>query len=232
VSQTGVVSGLAVRELWISFRLFVIVTAFVASGALVALVPAPLPATLERLAIGLAASTLVAAGVAAWSMAAERRAGRAGWLVVRSVPRGTLLAAWFAAVGGVAIVALIAAAVLGWLAVSSVALRLEPGGFITLAIAAGASALAAVATGLLAGTLLAPPAAVAVTMAVCLVVGVAGWLLPIDATLVPGGALAALASLREPGGSAAPGLRAAGIGLATAAVMLLLARAAIERAEL
>jgi hypothetical protein len=232
VTQAGVVARLAVRELWISFRLFAVVAAFTAAGAFVALVPAPLPETAGRLAAGLGAATLVAAGAAAWSMAEERRSGRAGWLVSRSVPRPTLLAGWFLAFAGTSLVGLLAAGILGWLAAAGVTLRLEPDGYVALVAGVAAAVLAAVGLGLLVGTLLPPRPAVLVTLALCALAGMVSWLAPLEPTLVPGGAHVALAGLTEPGGSAGPGLRAAGIGLATAAAVLVLARAAIERAEL
>lgn len=232
MTQAGVVARLALRELWMSFRLFVVVAAFVAAGTFVALAPVPLPATVGRLAAGLGVATLVAAAAAAWSMADERRSGRAGWLVTRSVPRATLLVGWFVALGGVALAGLAAAGALGWLAASSVTLGLEPAGFAATAMAVGAAVLAAIGTGLLAGTLLPAPPAVVVVVALGLAAAALAWLGPFEPSLVPGGAYVELAALREPGGSAAAGLRAAGVGLATAAITLGLARAAMERAEL
>lgn len=232
MTQAGVVARLALRELWMSFRLFAIVAAFVAAGAFVALAPVPLPATVGRLSAGLGAATLVAAAAAAWSMADERRTGRAGWLVTRSLPRATLLVGWFVAIAGVALSGLAAAGVLGWLAASSVTLRLEPAGFVATVAAVGAAVLAATGAGLLAGTLLPAPLAALAAVGLGVAVAALAWLGPFEPSLVPGGAYVQLAALRESGGSAAPGLRAAGVGLATAAIALGLARAAMERAEL
>ena len=232
MTQAGVVARLAVRELWISFRLFGVIAAFVAAGAIVALLPAPLPATVGRLALGLGAATLVTATVAASAIAAERQAGRAGWLVSRSVTRASLLVGWFAGLAALSLGGLAAAGLLGWLAATSVTLRLEAAGFVTLLAAVAASTLAAVGLGLLAGVLLPRRAAILVTLAVCLGLGALAWLAPIEPTLVPGGAYAALAALTEPGDSSAPGLRSTGIGLASAALLLVAARAAMEHAEL
>jgi hypothetical protein len=231
VTQTGVVVRLAVRELWISFRLFAVVAVFVVAGAFVALVPAPLPSTMERLAAGLAAGTLAAAAVAAWSMGEERRAGRAGWLVSRSLPRGALLTGWFLALSGVSFVALAAAGVLGWLAAVSVTLRLEPWGFAALLSGVAATTLLGIALGLLMGTLLPARAAALVAVALLALAGWIAWLVPIDPAVLPGGAHVALAELTE-GTAEGRGLRAAGAALAAAAVVLVAARAAIERAEL
>lgn len=232
MTQTSVVARLAVRELWISFRLFGLIAAFVAAGTLVALLPAPLPTTVERLAAGMGLATLVAAAMAASAVATERRAGRAAWLVTRSVPRRTVLVGWFAALVAVTLAGLAAAGMLGWLAASSVTLRLEPAGFVSLMAAAAATTMAALALGVLAGVVLPSRAATAATLVVAASLGMIAWLAPIEPTLVPGGAYAALAALTEPGGSIGPGLRSAGTGLATAALLLVAARAAMERSEL
>ena len=55
MSQTGVVTRLALRELWISFRLLALLAVYVGAGAFVALLPAPMATVLVRLAIGVAA---------------------------------------------------------------------------------------------------------------------------------------------------------------------------------
>lgn len=232
MNQTGVVARLAVRELWISFRLLLVLVAFTGAGAIVALLPAPLRETMGRLALGLGLATTVAAAVAAWSMAEERSAGRAGWLVTRSLPRRTLLAGWFLALAASATAAVAVAGALGWLAAASVALSLEPLGYVSLLAGVGTITLAAVALGLLLGALLPARAAGIATVLVCAGAGVCAWLLPVDGSLLPGGVYAALADLAEPGGSISPGVRATGVGLASTAVLLVAGRAALERAEL
>ena len=232
MTQAAVVTRLALRELWISFRLFAVLAGFVAVGAIVALLPEPVHVTMERLALGLGVVTCLTAAVAAWSMAEERRAGRAGWLVTRSLQRGTLLAGWFAAIATLGLLGLVAAGTLGWLAASSVALRLAPAGYLALLAGIGAALLAAIASGLATGSVLrAAPAAMLAASVVAAVIAVA-WLVAPDPTVVPGGAYVALARLSEPGTAIGPGLRAAGIGLACAAGLLVLARLALERAEL
>jgi hypothetical protein len=232
VTQAGVVARLAARELWISFQLLVVLVAWVGAGAVVALLPAPFADTIARLAWGLGLATLVTAVVAAWSMAAERRAGRAGWLVSRALSRGTLLVGWFLAIAAVAAVALVAAAALGWLAASSVTLRLEPSGYIALVAGVAATSLAATAAGLLVGSVAPPLPAVLLVVMVALGAATAAWALPVDPSLVPGGVFASLAALTEPGTAIGPGLRAAGVGLATTAMLLILARVALDRVEL
>lgn len=232
MTQTGVVARLALRELWISFRLFAVIVGFVAAGAIVALVPEPLPQLMERLALGFGVASLVAAVVAAWSIADERRLGRAGWLVSRSVPRRTLFLGWFLAVSGVALAALVPATMIGWLAATNVTLGLEAGGYLARMLAVAGTAMAAVAIGSVAGTLLGPRVAALVTVAVLLWLATIAWVGPVDSSVVPGGAFGELAALREPGSGTASGLRGAGVALATTAVVLIIGLAAIERADL
>ena len=232
MSQAGVVTRLAVRELWITFRLMLLLVAFVGAGAAVALLPAALPVTMQRLAIGLGAATALVAVTAAWSLADERRQGRAGWLVARSVSRGTLLGGWFVAVSSVALAGLAAAAVLGWLAASGVSLRLDPAAFAALMAAAGATVVAAAALGLLAGATFRPMLAVLVAVLGCGAALAAAWLLPQAGGLVPGSAFLELAALTEGPIVIADAWRAAGAALIAAGILLVLGRLALSRAEL
>ena len=166
VSQTGVVTWLAVRELWISFRLLALLAAYVGVGALVALLPAPASTAMTRLSVGLAAAVIVGAAIAAGALASERVLGRAGWLVTRSISRGTVLVGWFVAVAGVSLIGLVAAAALGWLAASPSVAQLQPAPFAAIVGGVAAQALALIAIGLLLGTLLPPvPAAGAALVA-------------------------------------------------------------------
>ena len=232
MSQAGVVTRLAVRELWITFRLVFLLVAFVGVGTAVALLPAPLPTTMQRFAAGLGAAAMLVVAVAAWSIADERRHGRAGWLVTRSVSRGTFLGGWFVAVSSVALAGLAAAAVLGWLAASSVSLRLDPGAYAALIGATAATFVAGVALGLLAGTILGPRSAtlLAVLVGALLVAGAS--LLPETDGLVPGAALLELAALTEGPASVATAWQSAGAALVAAGVLLGIARLALNRAEL
>lgn len=232
MSQAGVVTRLAVRELWITFRLMLLLVAFVGAGAAVALLPAALPVTMQRLAIGLGAATALVAVTAAWSLADERRQGRAGWLVARSVSRGTLLGGWFVAVSSVALAGLAAAAVLGWLAASGVSLRLDPAAFAVLMAATGATVVAAAALGLLAGAVFRPMLAVLVAALGCAAALAAAWFLPQAGGLVPGSAFLELAALTEGPILVADAWRSAGAALIAACLLLVIGRIGLSRAEL
>lgn len=232
MNQATVVTRLAVRELWITFRLLALLAGFIGVGALVALLPAPLPAVMERLAIGLGVAAILAGAVAAWSFADERSRGRAAWLVTRSVSRGTLLAGWFAAVALLALAGTAVAGLLGWLSASAVSLRLDAGAFATLIVGVAATVLTAIAIGLLIGTLLRGPIAAGVTVAVGTGLGALAWAIPGAGAFVPGAAMVDLAGLAEGVVAGVAGLRAAGAALLATALLLVIARLVLERAEL
>ncbi len=225
-------SSLALRELWMSFRLFVLLVAYVAVGATIALLPSSVVELLGRLAVGLAGATLVAALVAAWSIAVERRRGRTGWLVGRDVPRGTYLAAWFVTLAAAALVGHVTALAVGWMAGSTTVPRLDLAGYAAAGAVTLAPMLAAVALGMLAGTVLPPMGALAATAVVVggALAAVLAGLVP--AALVPGAeAFAILADLSRHAASGAIAL-AAGSALVAAAIGLGLARVAFERVSL
>jgi hypothetical protein len=231
VSQASTVARLATRELWMTFRLLLVLIVAVGAGAVVGLLPTTPAQALARLAAGLGAAIGVAAAVAAWSLSEERVSGRAGWLVTRSVGRGTYLVGWFGALALIAATGLVAGAVLGWLSVASTA-AVDATEYASAIVAVAATLVVAVAAGLLAGTLLRPPAAMIVTVVVCAAVAAAVVFVPDLARWLPGGGLALLAGVAGPDASAADALRAAGIGLGIAAVALVIGRLAFERADL
>jgi hypothetical protein len=227
VSQASVVTRLAVRELWITLRMLVILAAFVGAASLAALLPASPTATLERLALGVAAATTISAGLAAWSLAEERISGRAGWLVTRSVSRGTYVMAWFAALASVAVAGLVAAGSLGWIAVTAGAPTVEPLAFVAVVGATAADLTAAVALGLVAGSLARPVLAALGAIVACAVIAVGSIAMPALGEFV------AVALLPRVGVEVVTeALRAAGVGLSASAALLVLARFAMSRAEL
>lgn len=232
MSQSTVVARLAVRELWITFRLLAMLAGFVCVGALVALLPAPLPTVMQRLAIGIGAATVLAGALAAWSFADERARGRAAWLVTRSVSRGTLLAGWFVASAGLALAGTAAAGLLGWLTASVVSIGPDAGAFGAALVGVAATLLVAIALGLLFGTLLRGPVAFGATVIVGAALGALAWLVPGAGELVPGAAMVDLATLRDGVGAPVAGLRAAGAALVATALLLAVARLVLERAEL
>lgn len=228
MSQVGVVTRLAIRELWISFRLLALLAAHVGVGAVVALLPAPPATTLTRLAVGLGAAMVVGCAIAADALSSERALGRASWLVTRSISRATLIVGWFVALSGVALVGLVAAAILGWLTVTRPVPPAEPAAFLAVMVGIGAMCLAGVAVGLLVGSLLRPfLAAVAALVIGIALVAVATAMAPSWA--VPLAALRDLPALERPIGA---GLQGAGIFLSVTAAALVAARVALVRVDL
>lgn len=223
---------LALRELWVSLRLLVVLGSFVAAGATVALVPASLGDAAGRLALALGAAATIAAAVTAGAMAAELRRGRAGWLVSRAVPRGVILAGWLAAIGTTSLVGLTAAGLLAWVAIASSPSAPGAGPFVLHLAAVACGTLAAVALGFLAGITLPAPLGAAVATVACVGVLAVTIVAPTLGTLLPGAGHQALAALPAAAQPIAPALQAAGVSLAAAATLLALARAALERSDL
>ena len=228
MSQTGAVTRLALREMWISFRLLLLLAAYVGAGAVVALLPAPPSAVLFRLAIGIAGAMVAGAAIAGWSLSRERALGRAAWLATRSIPRVTILVGWFIAFTLISVLGITAVGVLGWLAASAPGARLDPLAFGATFVAIGCGAIGLLALGLLIGTLVRPSAAVLVA-ALAGVALVGGPWLAVPRLAIPMEALAELPRLASPVSVA---LQGAGASLALAAFMLLAARMAIDRADL
>jgi ABC-type transport system involved in multi-copper enzyme maturation permease subunit len=229
VSQAGVVARLAVRELWISFRLLALLAAYVGVGAIIALLPASAAAiTLTRLSVGLGAAIVVGCVIAADALSTERALGRAGWLVTRSISRATLLLGWFVAVASVTLLGLGAAGILGWLAISSPVPPAEAAAFAAVLAGVAAMSLAALAVGFLLGSMLRRSLAIVAALVVgCLLIGAAFTVAP--SSVVPLATLADLAMLERPIGD---GIRGAGVFLAVAGAAMVAARVAIGRVDL
>lgn len=232
MSQGRLVTRLAIRELWMTFRLLLVIVGFVGTSALLVLIPGAPAITMERLAAGLGISTVIVAGVAGWSLADERTAGRAGWLVSRSVSRGEVLAGWFWGLVTIAVVGLAGAGLLAWLAIYSLPVTFDAAAFVATLGAVAATITAAVAAGLLAGALFRTWVAGLLPALACLACGVVAWVLRPDQPLVPGGAYRLVAEITTGQTLLSEALQAAGVALALAAVILVLARLAIERADL
>ena len=229
MSQAGLVARLAWRELWITFRMLIVLAAFVGVGALVVLVPASPGTMFERAAIGLGAATIVAAAITAWSVAHERVSGRAGWLVTRSVARATYVLGWFGALVTISFVGLAAAGFLAWMSAAGGFARPDPAELVAAIAAVAAGVAAAIAFGLLAAALARPLTAAIVAGLGCLAVAAAGLSIPGAATLLP---WAVLADVAAPDSLLGAAMISAGVALFSCAVLLSLARVAIERAEL
>jgi hypothetical protein len=244
MTRFGTVTGLALRELWISFRLLlvvgVVILAAVPSAVLPHATPAlatdPLDSPLQWFAIGLALAMGVISGMAAAVLSLERQRGSAGWLVIRAVPRPIILLGWFAAFVLLLLAGLLPAATLVWLTVGSPASDAgDAWPFVAPLAGAAAAGAAAVAIGLLLGALLRPvPAGVIglLLTATILLLAALGTAPALSAAPAPAAGLAILGDLTHQARPIADALRAAGTALVAAAVALILAAAALERADL
>ena len=240
--QTAVLAGLALRELWFSYRLLATLFVLLLAGAPAAVLPhaataslagAP-PSALTWYAVALGGSLAIVSALTAGAMAGGRRHGWLGWLALRPVPRPRLAIGWFLAWASVLLVGLVFAALLAWVALSGSSLLLAgPAGFAAAMGAVAALGLLVIGLGLLIGSVLAPiPASLlALLLAGGLgLVGFGGWL-PADLPL-PSGILPLLAELDIATRPLATALPLTGVALAIAAGLLLAAAAALQRADL
>ena len=241
MSRFLAVTGLALRELWISYRLLLIVGLLLLGALPASLLPVgddPPAAANQRIqlfAIGLAAGLALAAGVAAGTVSAERQRGTAGWLVTRAVPRGTIITGWFAAFALVLVIGMGPSAGLVWLSLGSLAATVDPLAFATTVVAALGVGLAAVALGLLLGSLFGtrPAMLVSGTLTAALLLPATAIALPLLVTPpAPGAPFAILADLADAVRPIADSTRAGGVALAASAAMLVLASAVMARADL
>jgi hypothetical protein len=239
LSRFVTLTGMALRELWISFRLLLVLGAFLLAGLPAALLPPVLspdlagapPDPLAWLAVATAAALALAAAVAAATLATERRRGTAAWMAARAVSRSTIALSWFAAFALVIVVGLVPLAMVAWLVFGPFLLG-EAGALVAATAASACAGCAALAIGLLAGAVLPrwPAAAAAALAGAILLVppafGQAGpWWLPSDGLRV----LAELDTATRP---VADSLRAAGAALGLAAVVLVGMVVTFERADL
>lgn len=235
-------TGLALRELWISFRLLLVVGALLLASIPTLVLPQlAVPAASGApgdpswwLALGLAVGLALAAGVAAATLSAERRRGTAGWIATRPVPRATVVLTWFAAFALLLIAGLVPAGVVARLSVEPI-LPVGPAPLAVAVASAGCAGMVAVAAGLLLGALLpVAPAGLLAALAsgawlVASAAGPAGsgawWSLPADGLRI-------IAMLGDAARPVADSLRAAGVALGLASVLLIGAIVAFERADL
>jgi len=231
VSQAVTVARLATRELFMTFRLLLILLASAGAGAVAGLLPAP-PGLMTLLAAGFGLAIVVAAAVAAWSLAEERFSGRIGWLITRSVSRATYLVGWYGALLLVAVGGLAAGGFLGWLSIPPGSVVIDATEYVAAIVGVAATCGLALAVGLLAGALLRPRGAMLVTIALCAIATILVVLLPGSTAWLPGGALVALAGASEIEPVVDVALRAAGVGLVMAAGVLVVCQVVLERTDL
>jgi ABC-type transport system involved in multi-copper enzyme maturation permease subunit len=230
---------MALHELWISFRLIPLIGVPVVGGMLVTAVP---PEFAGETAVGgasfwygvaAAVAICAASGLAALTMAHERRRGTAAWMAVRAVPRSTVLFSWFLALAILLVAGLALGALGSWLAaIGRAETSPDPLPFAAAVGATAGTALAAVAAGLLIGIALPTLPATLLAVAVSVPLVAAAFLLPLSALPLPIGGLGLLTHLDSAVRPVASALQAAGAAMGLTAALLVLAGAALERSDL
>lgn len=227
MTQTRVVARLAMRELWMSFRLLALLAVYLGGGAIVAFVPAPPSIVLARLAVVLAVAGSAGAVITAWSLSQERVRGRLGWLVTRATRRRTIINGWFAALTLVSVAGVSGAGLIGWAAAGTFG-PLNPSAFVVTMISVACGAVALVTLGLVLGSWLRPPLATATTAVIAAATISGGWLI-VPGPTVPVEALADLLRSDRPISMA---LQTAGGSLALAVVLMIIAGQVLARVDL
>jgi len=230
---------MALHELWISFRLVPLIGLPVVGGMLVSAVP---PQFAGETAVGGASflyavaagvAICVASGLAALTMAHERRRGTLAWMAVRAVPRSLVLFSWFVGFAILLAVGLAIGSVGAWLAAIG---RAETSPdvlpFAAAVAATAGTAFIGVAAGLLIGTTLPTLPATLVAVAVSIPLVAAAFLAPLSALPLPVSGLGLLTHLDSAARPVAGALQSAGAALAAAAVLLVLGGVGLERSDL
>ena len=223
---------MAVRELWISFRLLVVLALPLAAGMLALLFSDP---DLARIALawGVAGAGTLTAGIAAAAWAGERRRGTAGWLILRAVPRASILVAWFAGLSLPLTVGIAAGGLLVWLATGGVASPpLDAASYATLVAAGAAAALQALAIGMLFGSFVGRIGAAVLAMLASGALLSSGLVLSPEPPVVPTAGLGLIAQATDLLRPFADGLQALGLGLTMTGLLLGAALLVFERVDL
>src|SRR5947208_4258035 len=224
---------MAVRELWISFRLLVVLALPLAAGMLALLLSSDPDLAQLALAWGVAGAGTLTAGIAAAAWAGERRRGTAGWLSLRAVPRASILVAWFAGLSLPLTVGIAAGGLLVWLATGGVASPpLDAASYATLVAAGAAAALQALAIGMLFGSFVGRIGAAVLAMLASGALLSSGLVLSPEPPVVPTAGLGLIAQATDLLRPFADGLQALGLGLTMTGLLLGAAVLVFERVDL
>lgn len=232
-------TGMALHELWISFRLIPLVGIPVVGGMLVSAIPSEFSGETAVggagfwYAVTAAVTTCIASALAALTMAHERRRGTVAWMAARAVPRASVLFSWFLAFALLLALGLALGSLGAWLAaIARAEAPPDPIPFSAAVAATAATAMAAVAAGLLIGTTFRTLPATLLALAVSGPLVALAFLLPLNVIPMPLGGLGLLTHLDSAARPVAGSLQSAGAALAAAAVLLILAAAGLERSDL
>lgn len=239
MNRLRTLSGMAIHEMWISFRLIVVLGLPLLGGLLAIVGPPDLVGVTAVggagfwYAVGASVAIAITAGLAAGTMAHERRRGTVAWMAVRAVPRSAILVSWFVAFGLLLGAGILLGSIGAWLAALGRAEATPDAIPFTAAVGATVGAgLVAIAIGLLVGAILPPFPAMslgivsgAVALAAAIVTAPGG--LP-----SPTGGIGLLAHLDGTARPVAEALRSAGAALAATAALLVLGVMSLGRSDL
>jgi hypothetical protein len=224
---------MAVRELWISFRLLLLIALPVIAGLVALLLSSDPERTQPALAWGTAVVAAVASGVAAAAWATERRRGTAGWLTMRAVPRASILIAWFVGLATPMLVGIAAGSLLVWLGTGIQPVPpLDAPAYVTLVGAAAGAALQALAIGLLFGSFLPPRLAAFVALLASGALLGAGLFIMPEPPLIPTAGVGLLDRAMDLLRPMADGLQALGLSLALTGLLLGVSLLIFDRVDL
>lgn len=224
---------LAVRELWISFRLLLLLALPVIAGLIALLLSADPDLTQPALALGMGAVAALAAGVAAASWAMERRRGTAAWLSMSAVPRASMLIAWFVGLAVPILVGVASGSALVWLGTGTHAIPpLDGPAYAALVGATAGATLQALAIGLVFGSFLPPVIAALVAVLGSGGLLAAGLLLVTEPPLIPTAGVGLMAQAMDLLRPMADGLQALGLGLAMTGLLIGVALLIFDRVDL
>lgn len=224
---------MAVRELWISFRLLLLIALPVIAGLVALLLSSDPERTQPALAWGMAVVAAVASSVAAAAWATERRRGTAGWLTMRAVPRASILIAWFVGLATPMLVGIAAGSLLVWLGTGIQPVPpLDAPAYVTLVGAAAGAALQALAIGLLFGSFLPPRLAAFVALLGSGALLGAGLFIMPEPPLIPTAGVGLLDRAMDLLRPMADGLQALGLSLALTGLLLGVSLLIFDRVDL
>lgn len=239
MNRLGTLTGIALHEMWISFRLIGVIGLPLLGGLLAIVVPPDLAGVTAVggaafwYAVGACVAIVIASALAAETVARERRRGTVGWMAVRGVPRSAILASWFVAFVLLMTVGIVIGSVGAWLA--AIARAETAPDVIPYAAAVGATlaaALASVAGGLLIGTLLPRIPAMVLAAAVGAILLAAAIATAPGGLPSPTGGIGLLAHLDAASRPVGDALQSAGAALAATAILLIFGSVALERSDL
>ena len=239
MNRLRTLSWMAIHEMWISFRLIAVLGLPLLGGLLAIIVPPDLVGVTAVgsagfwYAVGVSVAIAATAGLAAGTLADERRRGTVAWMAVRAVPRASVFMSWFVAFGLLLGIGIALGSIGAWLvALGHAEAAPDP---VPYAAAIGATigmGLLGVAVGLLAGTFLPARPAAGVAVGAGAVVLVIAIILAPGGVPSPIGGIGLLSHLDNATRPLADGLRSAGVALAATSILLALGATGLERVDL